>query len=234
MAYEAQDHLRGEAEDSEVQQHLYRRHHPSGRSNRHDIPEPHGREHRQREVQRFGVVQGFSRSWPDRSEPGERRRRRTRRSAAARPRPAHRSRCGCGPFPGWAVIANQGSWLSRTGSHLRARQRGRVSQAAAEASTAAGTASWPALPTSRAANSTGENSSRVAAAIPAAAPTATASVGDSQSRTPANHGSGDARKIGGRPRRPETATGAAREADRLGRKEDYQGGHRGLRRQCRQ
>ena len=53
-----------------------------------------------------------------------------------------------------------------------------VSQAATEASTAAGTVSWPPMPTISAAKSTEENRSRVHAAMPAAAPTATATAGD--------------------------------------------------------
>jgi hypothetical protein len=49
-----------------------------------------------------------------------------------------------------------------------------VSHAAAAANTAAGTASTPTVPTRRAAKMSAENSRRVAAAIPAAAPIATA------------------------------------------------------------
>jgi hypothetical protein len=70
-------------------------------------------------------------------------------------------------------------------------------QAAQAASTAAGTASSPAVATSSEANSVEVMRRRVPAAIPAAAPTATARVGETSNQTWVSSASAMPRKIAG-------------------------------------
>jgi hypothetical protein len=70
----------------------------------------------------------------------------------------------------------------------------------------AGTASRPASPTSSAAKKSDANSRRVAAAVPASAPIATAAVGDMSKTITASVASAIPRKIVGKtapPRKPE-------------------------------
>ena len=81
-----------------------------------------------------------------------------------------------------------------------------ANQALAVASTAAGTVSSPWEPTSSVERSTGVTISRVCAAIPAAVPTATASVGETSNQTTVNEASAMPRKIAGKigpPRKPQ-------------------------------
>src|SRR5262245_54565182 len=81
-----------------------------------------------------------------------------------------------------------------------------VSQALAAASPAAETVSWPALPVSRAANSTEVNRNELIAVIPAAAPIASATVGEAPNQTTASEATPTPRKIAGKigpPRKPQ-------------------------------
>src|SRR5215207_5827951 len=81
-----------------------------------------------------------------------------------------------------------------------------VNQAATAASEAAGTVSRPAVPTRSAAKRTDANSRRVIAAVPAAVPTATASVGDTSNAIAASVVTAIPKKIAGNtgpPRKPQ-------------------------------
>src|SRR5688500_2735087 len=81
-----------------------------------------------------------------------------------------------------------------------------VNQAATAASDAAGTVSRPAVPTRSAAKRTEANTRRVAATVPAAVPTATASVGDTSNAITASIATAMPRKIAGNtgpPRKPQ-------------------------------
>jgi hypothetical protein len=81
-----------------------------------------------------------------------------------------------------------------------------VSQAAAAAKTAAETVSTPCVPTSKAEKSTDAKSRRVTEAMPAAVPTATASVGDTSRPITASVAAATPRKIAGKtgpPRKPQ-------------------------------
>jgi hypothetical protein len=81
-----------------------------------------------------------------------------------------------------------------------------VSRAAAAARTAAGTASRPAVPVSKAAKTIDESSSRLMAAMPAAAPAAIAQVGETSNQITASVARPMPRKIAGKmkpPRKPQ-------------------------------
>src|SRR4029453_10880772 len=102
-----------------------------------------------------------------------------------------------------AGVFHRQTHLRRAARRSRARA---VIQSPQAASTAAGTASSPLVPTSSEANSVDVISRRVLAAIPAAAPTATASVGETSNQTWASSASAMPRKIAGNtgpPRKPQ-------------------------------
>ena len=80
-----------------------------------------------------------------------------------------------------------------------------VSHAAADASTAADTVSAPLCPTSSAENTIGVSIRRLVAVMPAAVPTATASVGETPNQISVSVASATPRKIAGNtgpPRKP--------------------------------